>query len=85
MGASAGQNKLDIIPIPPDMERKQTTDSEFVKAIINGTHVYPDFREGIKYMEFSEAVAISLNAGSAVSLPPSPTMDAWGSSLKLQD
>jgi hypothetical protein len=40
--------------------------------------VYPNFPEGIRYMEFSEAVAISLATGKAVSVPPPETMDAWG-------
>ena len=50
--------------------------SSFV-LIREGTPVLPDFEEGIRYMEFCEAVALSAKTGSAVSLPPQPRMDSW--------
>ena len=80
-GATSGDDGLQPVPIPEAEERRQTTDSEFVRAILEGTPVYPDFPEGVRYMEFSEAVAISLATGKAVSVPPLEKMDAWGSFL----
>ena len=80
-GATAGRDELAPIPVPPEEERHQTTDSEFVRAILEGTPVFPDFHEGMRYMEFSEAVAISLATGTTVPVPPPETMEAWGRHL----
>ena len=77
-GATSGDDALQPIPVSEEEERRQTTDSEFVRAILEGTPVYPDFPEGVRYMEFSEAVAVSLATGKAVSVPPPEKMDAWG-------
>ena len=77
-GATSGDDALQPVPVPEAEERRQTTDSEFVNAILGGTPVSPDFAEGIRYMEFSEAVAVSLATGEAVPVPPPEKMDAWG-------
>ena len=81
-GATAGHDALEPVPVPEEEERRQTTDSEFVRAILEGTPVYPDFPEGVRYMEFSEAVAVSLATGKAVPVPPPERMDAWGRFLE---
>ena len=80
-GATGGDDGLHPIEIPPQEVRTQSTDAEFIRAIREGTPVLPDFEEGLRYMEFSEAVAISLRTGEAVSMPPEPQMDAWGRPL----
>ena len=80
-GATAGDDTLQEIEVPDDEVRLQTTDAEFVNAILHGGPVQPDFEEGVRYMEFTEAVAISAYTGEAVSLPPEPTMKAWGQML----
>ena len=54
---------------------------EFVRAILRGGAVEPDFEEGVRYMEFTEAVAISAHTGHPVTLPPEPTMEVWGQPL----
>ena len=66
--------------MPADEVRLQTTDAEFVSAILHGGSVEPDF-EGVRYMEFMEAVAISAHTGRAVALPPEPTMEFWAQTL----
>ncbi len=76
-GASMSNPELAPVPIPPEEERFQDTDALFIAAIRDGTPVLPDFEEGIHYMEFCEAVAISAKTGSSVSLPPEPRMDSW--------
>ena len=43
--------------------------------------VAEDFEEGVCYMEFPEAVVISAHTGKRVTLPPEPTMEAWGQPL----
>ena len=78
MGATNSAVNLEPIDIPMAEVRTQDTDYQFIRAILDGTPVSPDFEEGILYMEFSEAVALSLQSGSMVSLPPSPSMSAWG-------
>lgn len=83
LGATGDEAELQEILIPPAVERAQTTDREFVRAIREGTPVTPDFEEGIRYMEFCEAVALSAATGEAVSVPPSrPMMAAWGRFLE---
>ncbi|HEY3131079.1 MAG TPA: Gfo/Idh/MocA family oxidoreductase [Acidobacteriota bacterium] len=77
-GAS-GSEKLGPIPIPPEEERAQSTDAEFIQSIRDGTPVSPSFEEGLRYMEFCEAVALSAKTGTAVTVPPpQPKMHSWG-------
>jgi predicted dehydrogenase len=77
-GATVGDERLRPIPIPPEEERFQDTDARFVQAILQGTPVSPDFDEGLRYMEFCEAVALSVKKGVAVPLPlPQATMETW--------
>ena len=80
-GATTGDEGLREIEVPDDEVRLQTTDAEFVRAILHGATVEPDFQEGVRYMEFTEAVAISAHTRQSVSLPPKPTMEAWGQPL----
>ena len=77
-GSRLGQ-PLARIEVPPHEERQQTTDLEFVTAIRQGGHVSPDFTEGVQYMEFCEAVALSVHAKRTISLPlDEPAMEHWG-------
>ena len=80
-GATAGDDALQEIEVPDDQVRLQTTDAEFVRAILHGGSVEPDFEEGVRYMEFTEAVAISAHTGEAVTLPLEPTMETWSRPL----
>ena len=77
-GATAGDEAIHEIEVPDDEVRLQTTDAEFVNAILHGGPIEPDFEEGVRYMEFTEAVAISAHTGQAVTLPPDPAMESWG-------
>lgn len=84
-GATAGDAQIAPIPIPSDEERAQTTDVEFIQAIRTGVPVSPGFDDGVRYMEFCEAVAISSMTGQAVGLPiERPSMDSWGTRLRDQ-
>ena len=80
-GATAGDDGLHEIEVADDEVRLQTTDAEFVRAILHGGPIEPDFEEGVRYMEFTEAVAISAHTGEAVTLPPEPMMESWGEPL----
>lgn len=80
-GAREGQ-ALSPIPIPDEEERKQTTDAEFIEAIRGGGRVEPDFQEGLLYMRFCEAVALSSYTGRIVSIDDlTSSMLAWGQPL----
>ncbi len=76
-GATTSNPQLVPVSIPPEEQRFQETDALFIRAIREGTPVLPDFEEGIHYMEFCEAVALSAKAGTAVSVPPQARMDSW--------
>jgi predicted dehydrogenase len=84
-GVSEGSEELAPIEIPPGDVRLQDTDAEFVSAIREGTPVSPDFEDGVRYMGFCEAVALSLKTGEAVQVPPPPVMDAWGRYLESEE
>ncbi len=76
-GLSGSDAEFKPIPIPGAEQRVQDTDSQFIRAILEGTPVEPSFQEGLLYMQFLEAVAISLKTGRSVSLPTEPRMETW--------
>ena len=80
-GATAGMTSLQPIEPDPDEIRLQTTDAEFISAIREGTPVSPSFEEGVRYMEFCEAVGQSVHFGRVVDIPPEPLMATWGRAL----
>ena len=80
-GMTRGDSGMHPIEMPREEQRDRTMDSEFIEAIRNGTPVAPDFAEGVRYMEFCEAVAQSIYEGRRISLPPEPKMDSWGRPL----
>lgn len=70
LGASAGEQELKEIPIPPQEAYVWRVEEEFVGAIRGEEKVHlTDFATGVKYMEFTEAVARSAERGTAVDLP----------------
>ena len=80
-GATEGMTSLQRIEPDPDEIRLQTTDAEFISAIREGTPVHPSFEEGVRYMEFCEAVGQSVQFDRVVELPPEPLMTTWGRTL----
>lgn len=80
-GGRAG-DELKSIEIPENEARDQTTDGEWVRAILHGGDVSPNFDDGIRYMAFSEAVALSILEGRSVELPlKQGEMKQWGTKL----
>jgi predicted dehydrogenase len=72
-GGQRGDAALDEIPIPADLEGHWRVEEEFVNAIRGKENItHTDFETGLKYMEFTEAVARSMAEGRAVSLPLLP-------------
>ena len=77
-GRTEGETELHQIEIAPEEQRDRTMDVESIEAIRNGTPVSPDFAEGIRYIEFCEAVAQSVHEGHTIQVPPEPKMHTWG-------
>ena len=68
-GAKAGDDGLVEIPIPDDEVHEWTVEKDFVDAIQGGPQGETSFYEGVKYMEFTEAVSRSAEQGGTVRLP----------------
>jgi predicted dehydrogenase len=69
VGGRAGDAAARPIPIPAELVREWTVEADFVRAIREGTPVEPSFRDGVLYMEFTEAVYRSAESRSEVRLP----------------
>jgi predicted dehydrogenase len=68
-GARGDTKQAQPIPVPEEIRRAWTAEGDFVHAIRTGAPVEPSFADGVKYMEFTEAVYRSAESGAAVSLP----------------
>jgi predicted dehydrogenase len=68
-GGRAGDAEARHIPIPSDLVRQWTVEADFIRGVREGTPVEPSFRDGVQYMEFTEAVYQSSETGRAVTLP----------------
>jgi predicted dehydrogenase len=69
-GGQRGDSELKPIVIPPDQAGGWRVEQEFVNAIRGQeTITHTSFEDGVKYMEFTEAVARSMASGAAVALP----------------
>jgi predicted dehydrogenase len=68
---------MEEISIPEEKAGGWRVEAEFVEAIRSGTPVrFTDFATGVSYMEFTEAVARSAEAGEAITLPFSEFADS---------
>src|SRR5207249_2913135 len=68
---------LQEIAIPAGKARAWRVEEEFVEGIRSGTPIHlTDFETGVKYMEFTEAVAHSAQLGQAVELPMAEFLEA---------
>jgi predicted dehydrogenase len=68
-GAKGEAKQAQPIPVPDEVRRDWTAEGDFVHAIRTGAAVEPSFADGVKYMEFTEAVYRSAESGTAVPLP----------------
>jgi predicted dehydrogenase len=70
-GADPGAGPIgEEIPLPEDPMRGWRVEADFVDSIRQGSPVrFTDFETGVKYMEFTEAVARSARLGLPVELP----------------
>ena len=69
-GGRRGDDKLSEIEIPREKQGAWRVEEEFINAI-RGTEeiTHTTFADGVKYMEFTEAVTRSAQTGKAVQLP----------------
>ena len=69
-GAKKGDSELKIIEIPKSFQYCWRPEEEFIGAIRGTENVkYTTFEDGVKYMEFTEAVHISSSKRKPISLP----------------
>jgi predicted dehydrogenase len=68
LGGRKGES-LASMEIPADERREWLAEADFIEAIRTGKPVSPDFDEGIKYMEFTEAVYRSADTGRTLEIP----------------
>ena len=69
-GGRRGETELKEIQIAPEEEGGWRVEAEFVNAIRGQEAItHTNFDDGVKYMEFTEAVARSMATGQAISLP----------------
>ncbi len=69
-GGQQGDDALAEIPIPVEEEGGWRVEEEFVSAIRgNEAITHTNFEDGVKYMEFTEAVTRSMTTGKAIPLP----------------
>ena len=74
-GLRRGGEGFADIPIPPEEAGAWRVEEEFVNAIRRtGKITHTTFEDGVKYMEFTEAVARSMAEGRVISLDPAVSL-----------
>ena len=69
-GGQRGDKELRELPIPPEKAGKWRVEEEFIGAIRGEEKIrLTTFADGVRYMEFSEAVHRSATSGQVVALP----------------
>ncbi|MBI3469517.1 MAG: gfo/Idh/MocA family oxidoreductase, partial [Planctomycetes bacterium] len=72
-GGRRGDRELQEIPVSPDKVMEWRVEADFIGAIRGrGKIEFTDFATGIRYMQFTEAVARSAQTGRAAELPTPP-------------
>ena len=70
LGARKDDDQLKEIHVPADKQGGWRVEADFIDAIRGNKSVeFTDFATGVRYMEFTEAVAISAARGQAIAVP----------------
>ena len=70
MGGRRGDGELSEIEIPEEKQGGWRVEEEFINAIRGLEPVtHTNFSDGVRYMEFTDAVTISMQTGERVTLP----------------
>ena len=68
--ARRGDPQLQLVDVPLEEVYEWRVEKDFIEAIRGQRKIeLTDFPKGVRYMEFTEAVARSAQTGSAVDLP----------------
>lgn len=66
----AGDSGLQQLDMPAEEQGRWQVEADFIAAIRGERQVtLTDFKTGVEYMEFTEAVSLSIERGAAVALP----------------
>jgi len=69
LGADYGQDELKEVTIPDEKAGGWRVEEEFINAIRGEEEIkFTDFATGVRYMAFTDAVALSAESGSAVDI-----------------
>jgi predicted dehydrogenase len=68
LGGRVGDRAAAVLPIAENERREWTVELDFIEAIRAGGPVEPSFADGLRYMEFTEAVYRSAQTGRSVTL-----------------
>ncbi|HEY3291817.1 MAG TPA: Gfo/Idh/MocA family oxidoreductase [Anaerolineae bacterium] len=69
-GARRTERQLAELDVPVEMQGHWRVEEEFIAAIRGqGVITHTRFDDGVRYMEFTEAVARSMETGSSITLP----------------
>jgi predicted dehydrogenase len=69
LGGQSGDKELCPIPVPPEQALGWRVEAEFIDAIRGRAPIeFTDFASGLRYMQFTDAVAHSATTGRAIDL-----------------
>ena len=69
LGAKSSDGALQELDVPASDMREWTVEADFIDMIKTGKPAESTFYQGVKYMEFTEAVFRSVERGATVHLP----------------
>ncbi len=69
VGQVTEKEPLPVVEIPAAERGAWRVEADFAAAIREGSPVFPDFQQGVDYMEFVEAAGRSLETGRTITLP----------------
>jgi hypothetical protein len=69
-GGRRGDDGLSVIDIPDDKKGGWRVEEEFINAIRGIEPItHTNFYDGVRYMEFTDAVTMSIQTGERIQLP----------------
>ena len=69
-GGRKGDSELSVLDIPESEQAAWRVEEEFINAIRGKESItHTNFYDGVKYMEFTEAVTRSAQSGEKIVLP----------------
>lgn len=70
LGAQLGDEALQVLDVPPDLEETWQVEADFIRLVRGELdEAHPTFYEGVRYTEFTEAAMLAAQQGRWVELP----------------